>query len=43
MLVHMYVCAYRHMSGVPEGQKRPSDLVELELVIVVSCYVGVEN
>lgn len=33
----------RHMYGAPEGQRRAWDLLEVELVTVGSCYMGVEN
>lgn len=40
--LHVCMCI-RHMCGAPEGHKRASDLLEVELVTVGSCYVGVEN
>lgn len=40
----LHVCRrIRLMYGAPEGRKRASDLLEVELVIAGSCYVGVEN
>lgn len=35
----MYVCA-SHVCGARRGQKRASDLLELQLQMVVNCHVG---
>jgi hypothetical protein len=40
--LHVCLCIM-FVSGVHRGQKRVSDLLELELEIVASCHVGAGN
>lgn len=46
MMIHLSAfsaCLYKHGLGAPEGQKRPSNPVRLDLQTVMSHHVGTGN